>query len=48
MALAKQMLMAHDRTESEIAGLLGFSTEKLFATVFKRITGCTPDEYRNG
>lgn len=48
MALAKQMLMAHDRTESEIAALLGFATERLFATVFKRITGCTPDEYRNG
>lgn len=48
MALAKQMLMAHDRTESEIAALLGFATERLFATVFKRITGCTPDEYSNG
>lgn len=48
MAMAKQMIMAGDRSVGEIACLLGFATEKLFTTLFKKITGCTPDEYRNG
>lgn len=46
MSLAKQLLLGTGMTVGGIAGLLGFSTEGCFATVFKRITGCTPEEYR--
>lgn len=46
MSLAKQLLLGTGMTVGGIAGLLGFSTEGCFATVFRRITGCTPEEYR--
>ena len=46
MSLAKQLLLGTGMTVGDIAGLLGFSTEGCFATVFRRITGCTPEEYR--
>lgn len=45
--LAKRLLMAGDRSVGEISGLLGFCTEKCFATVFKKLTGVTPAEYRD-
>ena len=44
--LAKEFLMASDRSVGDISALLGFSTAGCFATVFKKITGCTPEEYR--
>ncbi len=47
MQMAKEMLMAGSMTTTEIAETLGFCTEKCFATVFKKITGCTPEEYRS-
>ena len=43
---AKRMLMSGTMTTGEIAARLGFCTERLFTTVFKRITGCAPEEYR--
>ena len=46
MSLAKQLLLGTGMTGGGIAGLLGFSTEGCFATVFRRVTGCTPEEYR--
>ena len=46
MSLAKQLLLGTGMTVGGITGLLGFSTEGCFATVFRRITGCTPEEYR--
>ena len=46
MSLAKQLLLGTGMTVGGIAGLLGFSTEGCFATVFRRVTGCTPEEYR--
>lgn len=46
MSLAKQLLLGTGMTVGDIAGLLGFSTEGCFATVFRRVTGCTPEEYR--
>lgn len=46
MSIAKQLLMGTGMTTSAIAETLGFSTEGCFATVFKKTTGCTPDEYR--
>ena len=46
MSLAKQLLLGTGMTVGGIAGLLGFSTEGCVATVFRRVTGCTPEEYR--
>lgn len=43
---AKRMLVSGTLTTGEIAGRLGFCSERLFAAVFKKITGCTPEEYR--
>lgn len=44
--LAKELLVGSDKPVGEISALLGFCTEGCFSTVFKKITGCTPDEYR--
>lgn len=44
--LAKELLVGTDRPVTDISALLGFSTPGCFATVFKKITGCTPGEYR--
>ena len=46
MRKAKELLLAGGMTTAGIAELLGFCTESLFATVFKKATGCTPEEYR--
>lgn len=43
---AKELLVGSDRPVEQISDLLGFSTAGCFATIFKKITGCTPDEYR--
>ncbi|GEM_PF-623885 len=46
---AKTFLRLHkELTISEIAGMCGFRNGNYFSTVFKKITGCTPIEYRNG
>ena len=45
ISLAKQMLLAGRNTVGEISALLGFCTERCFATVFKKITGCAPEEF---
>ena len=44
---AKEILVKTDRVLSEIAYLLGFSSQSHFCRVFKTITGETPSEYRN-
>ncbi|MEN6557425.1 MAG: AraC family transcriptional regulator [Thermoguttaceae bacterium] len=46
IARAKRWLRQRDRSVTEIAMLLGFSTTQYFATVFKRYTAQTPTEYR--
>ncbi len=46
MGMAKQLLLGTDMAISAIAETLGFSTEGCFANIFKKITGCTPGEYR--
>lgn len=45
ISLAKQMLLAGRNTVGEISAMLGFCTERCFATVFKKITGCAPEEF---
>ena len=35
-----------DESLAEIAGYLAFSSQKYFQTVFRRVEGCTPLEYR--
>lgn len=46
--MAKELLLSTDMTAGDIASMLGFCAESCFNTVFKKITGCTPYEYRNG
>ena len=43
---AKRMLQFSDYNLSEIAGLLSFSSQSHFQTVFKKITGLTPLAYQ--
>jgi len=45
---AKLMLMDADRSIASIAKALGFCSANCFATMFKKLTGCTPQEYRKG
>ena len=46
LSMAKQLLMAGKMAVSEISDTLGFSSPACFAAVFKKTTGCTPEEYR--
>lgn len=43
---AKQWLQSSDKLITDIALELGYTTSQHFATVFKRITGLAPSEYR--
>ena len=43
---AKEALLSSDRTMSQIAYDLGFQYPQHFSRMFKRIAGCTPNEYR--
>ena len=44
---AKEALLATDRTTSEIAYGLGFQYPQHLSRMFKRVTGCTPNEFRS-
>jgi AraC family transcriptional regulator, L-rhamnose operon regulatory protein RhaS len=44
--LAKQKLRGSDRSITDIALGLGLSSSQYFATVFKKVVGVTPKEYR--
>lgn len=44
---AKQLLRNTDYSLSEIASYLSFSSQSYFQTVFKKVVGSTPLEYRN-
>ena len=46
VAEARRQLAATDRSISEIADDLSFSSQQYFQTVFKKCTGITPGEYR--
>ena len=44
---AKEDLLATDKTTSEIAYRLGFQYPQHLSRMFKRVTGCTPNEFRS-
>ena len=43
---AKQLLAEPDRTITEVAIAAGYSASSNFATVFRRVTGVSPREFR--
>jgi AraC family transcriptional regulator len=43
---AKQLLAEPDRTITEVAIAAGYSVSSNFATVFRRVTGVSPREFR--
>ena len=45
---AKRMLRQTDKLSGEIASEVGYKDSRYFSFVFKKITGCTPSEYRKG
>ncbi|MFP4055103.1 MAG: helix-turn-helix transcriptional regulator [Phycisphaerae bacterium] len=45
---AREMLATGDRTVTEIATRLGFSSSQYFASVFRKFTGTSPSAYRGG
>lgn len=45
--LAKEMLLSSSKPMSEIAYSLGFQYPQHMSRMFKRVVGCTPNEYRN-
>lgn len=45
---AKQYLMDSSIKMYEVAQLSGFSDPNYFSTIFKKYTGCTPSQFRNG
>ncbi len=45
---AKQILRSSERSITDVALDLGFVSSQYFATVFKRITGTTPSQFRRG
>jgi two-component system response regulator YesN len=45
---AKRMLRKTDKRSSEIAFAVGYRDPHYFSFVFKKVSGCTPSEYRRG
>lgn len=48
MDMAKDLLVQTDKTVSEIAYSLGYQYPQYLSRAFKRLVGCTPNEYRMG
>lgn len=48
IAVAKKLLRFTDNSLIEISNYLSFSSQSYFQVQFKKITGMTPTEYRNG
>lgn len=46
MEVAKERILGTNKTVSEIAYELGFQYPQHFSRIFKKRTGCTPNEYR--
>lgn len=47
MDTAKEMLSNSGKSVSEIAYALGYQYPQYFSRAFKKVTGCTPNEYRS-
>lgn len=45
---AKRMLRLTDKRSNEIAFTVGYKDPHYFSFVFKKVSGCTPSEYRRG
>jgi len=45
---AKRMLRQTDKRLSEIAIAVGYKDPRYFSFVFRKVTGCTPSDYRRG
>ncbi|WP_172200628.1 response regulator [Saccharibacillus qingshengii] len=45
---AKRLLLGSEMTVVRIAELVGYQDEKYFSRVFKKATGCSPNEFRRG
>ena len=45
---AKKLLISTDKSITEVGAECGFSDTSYFISVFKRLTGITPKEYRFG
>lgn len=48
ITLSRQLLASTSRTVEQIAYHCGYSSSQLFIRAFKRLCGCTPNEYRRG
>ena len=46
MELAKDMLIHPDKSITDVADHLGYQYPQYFSRAFKRVVGCTPNEYR--
>lgn len=46
ISIAQKQLRSTDKTISQIAEKLGYPTPQLFSDLFKKIVGCTPNEFR--
>lgn len=46
MNMAKELLTESDKSISEIAYTLGYQYPQYFSRAFKKIEGCTPNEFR--
>jgi AraC-like DNA-binding protein len=44
---AKELLMSENYTITEVADMLGFESVGQFSTLFRKIEGVTPRQFRN-
>ena len=48
MEKAKEILLSTDKKPSEIALMVGYQDSQYFSHLFRKTSGCTPKEYREG